>query len=165
MKSINVQQLSPEAFAKYGVYKNFLDPQGECFGAPCAMFFRDMAQLRLGGKDVLSLSCLHLKKRPFVIDALEYHNNTCEGMLPLDADVIVQLAPPVNSKEIPFDKIEAFYVPKGTALILNPGVWHESPYVVDKEQGHIFCMLPERTYMNDAYMTHIPSSNAISINL
>lgn len=165
MKTVKVQKLSYEAFKKYGTYRSFLEPEGECFGAPCAMFYRDMEQLRLGGKDVVSLSCLHLKKRPFIIDALEYHNQCCEGMLPLDADIIVQLAPPVNSTEIPFDKIEAFYVPRGTALVLNPGVWHESPYLADAEEGHIFCMLPERTYMNDAYMCYIPEEAHIEVIL
>lgn len=163
MHTIQVKKLSSEAFSKYGFFTNALSPKGESIGSEPAEFFRDIVQLRLGHSNVLSVSVLELTKRPYVINAMEYHNNCCEGMMPLDGDVIVQVAPACNSKEVPLKKVEAFYVPRGTLVVLNPGVWHESPYVVDQEKGHIFCMLPERTYMNDAYLVSIPEENQFLI--
>ena len=163
MKMITVQPLSPDGFSKYGAYQNMLEPKGESLGEAPAEFFRDLVQLRLGGSNVLSVSTLELSERPLVVDAMEYHNDCCEGMMPMDADVIVQLAPPVKGDLIPLDKVEAFLVPKGTLIVLNPGVWHESPYVIGRERGHIFCMLPERTYMKDAYLIPIPPHQRISI--
>ena len=163
MRTIPVQPLSPARFQKYGVYHNMLSPDGESLGAAPAEFFRDLVQLRLGGSNVLSVSVLELTKRPLLVDAMEYHNDCCEGMMPMDADVIVQLAPPVKGDMIPLEKVEAFFVPKGTLIVLNPGVWHESPYVTGRENGHIFCMLPERTYMKDAFLIPIPANQWITI--
>lgn len=163
MRTIPVQPLSPARFQKYGVYHNMLSPDGESLGAAPAEFFRDLVQLRLGGSNVLSVSVLELTKRPLLVDAMEYHNDCCEGMMPMDADVIVQLAPPVKGDVIPLEKVEAFFVPKGTLIVLNPGVWHESPYVTGRENGHIFCMLPERTYMKDAFLIPIPVNQWITI--
>lgn len=163
MKTISVKPLTAEDFHKYGVYQNALKPTGESLGAPPAEFFRDLVQLRLGGASVLSVSVLELTERPYIIDAMEYHNDCCEGMMPLDTDVIVQLAPPVKGDTIPLEKVEAFYVPKGTLIVLNPGVWHESPYTVACGKRHIFCMLPERTYMKDAYLIPIPKEQWIRI--
>lgn len=165
MRTIPVQPLTYEGFSKYGAYQNMLEPKGESLGAAPAEFFRDLLQLRLGGSSILSVSVLELTERPLLVDAMEYHNDCCEGMMPMDTDVIVQLAPAVKGDVIPLEKVEAFFVPKGTLIVLNPGVWHESPYVAGQKKGHIFCMLPERTYMKDAFLIPIPQDQRISIQI
>ena len=164
MHQITCQKLSPESFRKYGTFQSIVDPNGEKLGETPSEFFRDLIQMKLGNTNILSMSSLRVKERPLIIDILEYHNICGEAILPLDADIIVQLAPATKGGEIPYEKIEAFYVPKGTVIVLNPGVWHHAPFTSEGIQAHIFCMLPERTYENDAYVLRIPDNKRIMIN-
>ncbi len=165
MHQINCQKLTIEAFRKYGDFSDFINPDGEKLGEAPSEFFRDRMQVKLGKTNILSLSALKVLQRPLVIDLLEYHNYCGEAILPIDADIIVQLAPATAKGQVPYEKIEAFYVPKGTAITINPGIWHHAPFVINAEQAHIFCMLPERTYENDANVIDIPKQKVIEIKL
>ena len=162
MHQIACQQLSLEAFRKYGDFRCITVPRGEKLGEAPSEFFRDLTQMKLGNSNILSMSSLRIKKRRMVIDILEYHNICGEAILPIDSDIIVQLAPATPGGQIPYEKVEAFYVPKGTVIVLNPGVWHYAPFVSEGE-AHIFCMLPERTYENDAHVFEIPDNKQIEI--
>jgi ureidoglycolate hydrolase len=163
MRQIKARALDREAFRKYGDYQSMIHPEGEHLGEAPDEFFRDMIQTKLGNTNIMSMSSLRLGTRPMVIDKLEYHNHCGEAILPLDNDIIVQLAPATQRGEIPYGKIEAFYVPMGTVVVLNPGVWHCSPFVAGADEAHIFCMLPERTYENDAVVVSIPEEKRVVI--
>jgi ureidoglycolate lyase len=153
MYQIKVQQLSPEKFRKYGVYQNLLDnaslaensiiPQG---------FFADLLTLDFGSTTLPTVSVCHVKKaEKNIIAFLEAHKYTCEGLLPIDADVVIFVGSPLGEEMGKFSvkQLEAFYVPKGTFVKLNPLIVHGSQYVVDAEEAHILCMLPGRTFNND----------------
>ncbi|MHB8062617.1 MAG: ureidoglycolate lyase [Ruminiclostridium sp.] len=163
MQEIKIQSLSYEKFRKFGEFQSIVQPDGEYLGKAPSEFFRDLIQLRLGNTNILSMSSLRISKRPMIVDVLEYHNHCGEAILPLDSDIIVQLAPATPNGEIPYDKIEAFYILKGTVIVLYPGVWHHSPFVSGNDQAHIFCMLPERTYENDAIVVSIPGEKIVAI--
>lgn len=163
MRQIICKELNRKEFRKYGDFQSILHPDGEKMGDKPSEFFRDMIQLKLGNTNILSVSSLRISMRPMIVDLLEYHNFCGEAIIPLDSDIIVQLAPATPKGESPYDKIEAFYVPKGTVVVLNPGVWHYSPFVIGSAEAHILCMLPERTYENDAYEVHFPESERIEI--
>ncbi len=45
--------------------------------------------------------------------------------------------------------LEAFYVPQGTFVKMNPMVVHGMQFPVHKEEAHVICMLPGRTFHND----------------
>lgn len=59
--------------------------------------------------------------------------------------------------------IEAFYVPKGTFVKLNPLIVHGTQYPVDKEDVHIVCMLPGRTFKNDMLSRRLETGEQIRI--
>ena len=62
-----------------------------------------------------------------VISALEYHQFTCEGILPLDGDIDIFVGP----SSFRVDPRRWWPpVPKGTFVRLNPGVLH-GQFVVD----------------------------------
>ena len=143
--------LSLEAFVNMEISDALLCPRGEKLGEAPSEFFRDLTQMKLGNSNILSMSSLRIKKRRMVIDILEYHNICGEAILPIDSDIIVQLAPATPGGQIPYEKVRRFTSPKGTVIVLNPGVWHYAPFVSEGE-AHIFCMLPERTYENDAHV-------------
>lgn len=62
-----------------------------------------------------------------------------------------------------FQSIEAFYVPKGTFVKLNPLIVHGTQYPVDKEDVHIVCMLPGRTFKNDMLSRRLETGEQIRI--
>jgi ureidoglycolate lyase len=94
MKDHNIirpEPLSLEAFQPFGTYSNLTEPSGSKLGAPPIEFFRDALALEMNGKDPVFSTCL-VQPRPLVIDVLEYHSSTAEGILPLNGDVLVQVA-------------------------------------------------------------------------
>jgi ureidoglycolate lyase len=61
------------------------------------------------------------------------------------------------------DRVEVFRVPKGTLLILRPGVWHCAPFAENADVVNILVVLPERTYANDIYFYMVPKDDQIRI--
>lgn len=154
MKTIKAQKLTAGNFAKYGSFADLLNPSGEKIGSAPVEFFRDMAQLKSLQVNSASFSVCRVAKREMVIEASECHNYCSEGSIPLDGDVIVYVAP-ASCGDIPEDKIEAFFVPKGTFISLNPGVWHQAAYPSDAEIVNVAVILPERTYVNDCRVVNL----------
>ena len=56
-------------------------------------------------------------------------------------------------------------MPKGTAVRLNPGVWHLAALPVNLEEGHVLIVLPERTYKNDCVVVDYPEADWVKIEL
>ena len=149
MKTTKIKELSAEAFLPYGRFATLIDPNTEKLGAPPIEFYRDMVQQDMGGNDV-SFSICRAEKRDMVIDTSEFHTACTEGILPLDNDALIHVAPASpNGETIPVDRIEVFRVPKGTVAILRPGIWHHAPFTVNDEPANVLILLPERTYAND----------------
>ena len=150
MYTIKAKQLTAEAFRKYGTYQNLLDNEemkkNSIFPEN---FFADLVTLDFGTSTLPTISICHVKKQEKNIVAfLEAHKFTCEGLLPLDGDVIIFVGSPMGDK-FSVENLEAFYVPKGTFVKLNPLIVHGTQYPVNSEEVHIVCMLPGRTFKND----------------
>lgn len=47
------------------------------------------------------------------------------------------------------DQLEAFLVPKGTFVRLNPYIIHGAQFAIHEEEAHVLCLLPGRTFRND----------------
>lgn len=93
MRKIRVKELDRDSFAVYGSYGQLITPETEKIGREPIEFFRDMVQLNLGSGSTASISVCRVCRRPFVIDTVEYHDGSSEGILPLDGDVIIHVAP------------------------------------------------------------------------
>ena len=161
MRKEKIKELSLESFTKYGTYANLINPQAEKLGAEPIEFFRDMARLDLGGRTIASFSTCRICKRPPVVDVTEFHNYTGEGVLPLDADILIHVGPATPTGQVPLDRIEIFRVPKGTFVALHPGVWHHAPFAHNTDVANVLIVLPERTYAQDCQVTEIPEKNRI----
>lgn len=150
MITIKAKPLTPEGFRKYGVYQNLLDDAS--MGRSCvnpAGFFPDLIELNFGTTTLPSVCCCSVAKQPRnIIRSMEAHQYTCEGLLPLDGDVII-FAGTLPPSGLTVETLEAFVVPKGTFVKLNPLIVHGTQYCVDAERAHILCLLPERTFRND----------------
>jgi ureidoglycolate lyase len=163
MGRVQVKELSPEAFQAYGTYADMIDPNAICIGEEPVEFYRDMLRVDLGGAGAASLSTCRVLRRPPVIEVVEYHTSCGEGILPLDGDVLIHVAPATPNGEVPLDRVEVFRVPRGTAVSLRPGVWHHAPYAVDTDVANVLIVLPERTYANDCEVYEIPEANQVAI--
>ena len=158
-KKVIIKELTVEAFKPYGSFANMVKPTGSRMGG----FHPDMAIMTLGQANEAAFSVTQVQKKENIIDAMECHNHTGEGILPLDGDVLVHVAQPSRTDKVPLDQIEVFRVPKGTLLTLRPGVWHCAPFAENSDVVNVLVVLPERTYANDIYFYMIPKDEQIRI--
>lgn len=166
MRTTKVKELTHESFLPYGTYGNLVDPASEKLGAKPVEFFRDIVQQDFAPANAASYSTCRVEKREPIIDVTEYHTRTAEGILPLDNDALIHVAPATASGEpAPLDKIEVFRVPKGTMVVLRPGVWHHAPFTVNDEPANVLIVLPERTYANDCEVVPLEGEDRIRVEL
>lgn len=164
MRTVKIQELSREGFWPFGYYAQLIDPSGEKIGARPIEFFRDLAQLDLGGAAIASFSTCRVEKREPVIDVTEYHTATGEGILPLDGDVLIHVGPATPPGDpVPLARFRVFRVPKGTVVVLRPGVWHHAPFTVGDQPANVLIVLPERTYARDCVVVQVPQADRIRI--
>jgi ureidoglycolate lyase len=164
MRTVKIEDLSVEAFLPFGFYARHLNPSTEKIGAPPVEFFRDMVQQELGNATRVSFSTCRVEKRAPKIDVTEYHSRTGEAILPLDRDVLIHVGPATEGKvEVPLDKLRVFRVPRGTLVVLRPGVWHHAPFTVDGEAANVLIVLPERTYANDCVVVELTEADQLVI--
>ena len=164
MKTVKIEELSVEAFLPFGFYARQIDPQAEKIGAPPVEFFRDMVQQDLGGSSIASFSTCRVAQRERVIDVAEYHSKTAEGILPLDDDILIHVGPATaNDEGVPIEKLRVFRIPKGTMVVLRPGVWHHAPFTVNEPVANVLIVLPERTYATDCTVVELEENARIRI--
>lgn len=163
MREIQVQKLTKDNFGKYGEFLDLLD-ESELKKKSIFQegFFADVVALEFNQGNQPTVSVCHVKKQSDnIISFLEAHQYTCEGLLPLDGDVIIFVG--IMDRDFRTESIEAFYVPKGTFVKLNPLIVHGTQYPVDKEDVHIVCMLPGRTFKNDMLSRRLETEEQIRI--
>lgn len=163
MKQIGLKELNLENFKKYGSFSDMLNLSAEKLGPGLIEFYRDMEQVVFPAGANPSISVTKAQKRPKVIEKCEYHNFAGEGILPLDGDVVIHLAPASRGQNVPYDRIEAFRIPQGTFVSLRPGVWHHAPFPYSTESVNTLVILPERTYENDCKVVIFTDDNKIEI--
>jgi ureidoglycolate lyase len=122
-----------------------------------------MLQSGLGLDSVASFGVCRVWPRPLVIDASEYHDGACEALMPIDGDVIVHVAPASAGSSFPVDAAEAYLVPKGTMIVLRPGVWHHGPFVLGDRSVSCLVTLPERLYARDCREVALSADEKIRI--
>ena len=165
MKKIKINELSYKIFSGYGEFKNVFEPEGFKIGEEPSEFFRDIIGLKVGFECSVSFSIFRgtwQVGKP-ILSLIEYHSKCEEAMLPLDGDYVICLAKATPPGVIPINEIEAFRIPKGTIVVLKPGVWHSGPFLYKCDSIRILVALPERTYANDSVVYNIPEREKIEI--
>lgn len=158
MRQLKAKLITVENFKKFGSFTDLLNPEGHSLGD----FYQDRLKMHCSGSMQMAFSPLLIRKpEQMIVTSAEYHNYTQEGVLCLDDDVIIHVAP--AGKEAVPDLTEAFFVPQGTMVLLDTGVWHLSAIPVNKEVAHVLIALPERTYFNDCVVVDYPEEQWIEI--
>lgn len=164
MRTLKVEKLDVEKFLPFGFYGNLINPDADKLGARPIEFFRDMVQQDLCCASKVSFSTCRVEKRDFVIDVSEYHTCTGEGILPLDNDILIHVGPAAaRDSGVPLDKIRVFKIPKGTMVVIRPGVWHHAPFTLKDSPANVLIVLPERTYANDCRVFKLAKGDRIRI--
>ena len=160
MKQIKAKPITAENFKEFASFTDLLNPEGYSLGD----FYQDRLKMHSSGNMQITFSPLLVHKpEKMVVTSAEYHNYTQEGVLCLDDDVIVHVAP-AGKDPVP-ELTEAFLVPRGTMVVLNTGAWHLSAIPVNKELAHVLIVLPERTYFNDCVVVDYPEDKWVEIIL
>lgn len=157
-KTLKAKPLSKEAFAKYGEYQDLLND--EELAARTVFpggFFPDVITMYWGGQTQPTISvCQVIKQEKNIISFIEAHQYTCEGLLPIDGDVIIYVGKTFGDPEtFSVDDLEAFIVPQGTYVKLFPLILHGSQFAINDDKVHVLCQLPARTFRNDMLAKHV----------
>jgi ureidoglycolate lyase len=164
MKTIKAEELSVEKFLPFGSYANLINPDAVKIGTAPIEFFRDMLQQDMGEATIPSFGVCRVENREMIINATEYHNYTAEGIMPLDNDICFHVAPATPPDAAPpLEDMRVFYAPKGTMIVLHPGVWHHAPFSLNGEPVNSLIVLPQRTYANDCHVVELPEPDWIAV--
>ncbi|MEI6972711.1 MAG: ureidoglycolate lyase [bacterium] len=164
MRTVKVRELTVEGFLPFGTFATMVNPSATRIGAKPVEFFRDMVQQGLGADGAASFSTCRVEKRALVVDVTEYHTAASEGILPLDNDVLIHVAPatPPDGR-VPVESMAVFRVPKGTMVVIRPGVWHHAPFTVNERPANVLIVLPERAYANDCHVYQLKGKDRVTI--
>jgi ureidoglycolate lyase len=163
MRKAKIEELTLDSFKDFGTFANMINPDVPKIGDKPVEFFRDMLQLELGNATRVSFSVCRCEKRPEIVDISEYHNTSGEGLMPLDAEVLIHAMPASVPGDLPVDKIRIFRVPKGTFVVLKPGVWHHGMFPVNAEYANVLIALPERLYARDCIVQEFTEKQKVQI--
>ena len=147
MRKIKAEPLTAEAFAPYGTFTDVMNPKGYHIGGEFHDFYRDQAKFYAESGLPVGLSPLVVRNHGYVVDAVEWHNHTCEAMMPVSGDAVMHVSLASGGYDV--GQTKAFIVPKGTIITLFPAVYHLTPLPIDADELHALIMLPERCYIND----------------
>ena len=147
---IEEQELNIEEFSAFGTFYDMMNPEGTKMGTSPIEYWPDLSQVSLGHGSTVSFGMVKVAPREYIIRENEYHSNCGEGMLPLNGDILIHLAPP-SGERIREDEIRVFRVPAGTFVSIKPGVWHHAPFAAGKNPVNVLIVLPPRTYQNDSH--------------
>lgn len=161
MRVLAPQELSREAFRPFGDYTDLLSAAQGVNSEADNLFLPDLLTLHLDSKMPASVCVARVSECERVINAVEFHQFTSEGVLPLDGDIILYVGP--SSFQTDLGAIQAFRIPKGTFVRLNPGTLHGRQFVSGCRQANVLILLPERTFGNDCTFTVLEGDDRIQI--
>ncbi len=94
------------------------------------------------------------KPEKMIIKLVEIHTHTWELLLPMNDDMIIHVSPPNGTVPKP-ELTEAFIVPKGTLVKLQPAVWHLNPVPVHEKTLCVMAAVAQCTYLNDCILVNL----------
>lgn len=158
MIQVKAKMINLEDFAKFGTFTNIYEPSGYSLGD----FYQDRLLFHVAGDYQVAFSPQICRKpEHYIVSTIEYHNTTGEVIFFPEDDGLIYLAPP-SKTPVP-ELTEAFIIPKGTIVQINVGVWHYSPFALNKDGIHAMVVLPERIYNRDCCVIEYREEHKIEI--
>lgn len=113
-------------------------------------FWSNISNYYIDGKTEIGI-CTVFKQSVNKIAGVERHLNTPEILIPIDAPFVLPLL--LDGEEE--NKMEAFEVNIGEAVIINEGVWHGACLPVGKNEASYFVIFKLNTPNQDVYKKEI----------
>ena len=156
MKTVKVQKLTPEAFAKFGKVICTQDREHETNPGVHDWYVK---QASIEGCADVSINLLTVKERENVVKKFERHEHTKEVCFPLTGGIVVPCLP---AGEVTLDRLEAFYVPAGMGLCFDENVWHFAPHPLS---GEVVCAIIFRhgTSFDDLIFEELPEEAGFTL--
>ena len=89
----------------------------------------------------MGFSPIAVRKDERIVKMAEYHTTTWEGIVALDDDMIIHVAPASAGTPVP-ELTKAFLVPKGCMVKINAAIWHLCPLPVNYVVLHSIIFYP-----------------------
>ena len=107
MKEITAVKINPTDFAPFGTYCSMTEPEGYPLQGEIHKFYPD----RISGTCMGSMgfSPIAVRKDERIVKMAEYHTTTWEGIVALDDDMIIHVAPASAGTPVP-ELTKAFLV-------------------------------------------------------
>lgn len=146
-KSIKLTELTESNFSSYGTVISGAEKTPNA-DVDELKFWNKLGVMEHKGNTSISIVQTY-GKNGLIEETMEQHSTTGEALLPTeDIFIVVALPDTEDSKKPDFDTVKAFPVRKGTAVILNPGVWHHAP-LTQAETAKTFVAFYENTPEED----------------
>ena len=130
---IQIERLTPEAFAPYGdvIRQPTAEPHAT---GPGWQWWGETLTLRGDNRSEV-VGYLRLEPAARSFDWAERHMRSAEVIVPLGGACLVYVGPAEHLEQpghLPeLDRFRVFEVPEGQGVVLSPGVWHGAPLAVD----------------------------------
>lgn len=148
---IKIGEATTESFRKFGSV--FKAPRG----TPLAVsnlfrYWSDVARYTIEGETEIGW-CTVFQQSAMMVSGLERHLQTPELLIPVDAPFVL----PVLKDGDPAEKLEAFRVEVGEAVVIGDGVWHAPCIPVGKKESSYFVIFRRGTPSEDVIKREIPA--------
>ena len=119
MREVKAVKITKEEFAPYGTFCDMTHPEGYPLEGEIHKFYPD----RISGTAMGSMgfSPIEVKKDDRIVKCAEYHTTTWEGIVALDDDMIIHVAPASAGTPVP-QLAKAFIIPKGCMVKINAAI-------------------------------------------
>ncbi len=108
MKEITAVKINPTDFAPFGTYCSMTEPKGYPLQGEIHKFYPDRIGTCMGS---MGFSPIAVRKDERIVKMAEYHTTTWEGIVALDDDMIIHVAPASAGTPVP-ELTKAFLFPK-----------------------------------------------------
>lgn len=124
MREVKAVKINAADFAPYGTFCSMTEPEGYSLEGEIHKFYPD----RISGTCVgtMAFSPIEVRKDERIVKMAEYHTTTWEGIVALDDDMLIHVAPASGGTPVP-EFAKAFLVPKGCMVKINAAIWHLCP--------------------------------------
>ena len=153
MTHVDVEELTPAAFAPYGRVIARPERERDAEG-PGWRWWAETAFVSGDGRP-LGVGYLDLEPTEPAFDWAERHMRTQEAILATRSDLLVYVGPAEHPDDPgrlpPMERFRAFRVPAGAGVVMDRGVWHGAPFAVERAGAAIVLIL-EGTGRTDVTM-------------
>lgn len=128
---IKIEKVNKDVFSPYGEIIEMPVNTEPTVDVETVKFWKQQAMFAIEGETEVGV--LKIKRMDMIFNELENHFKTATGLICLDGDCAIAVAPPTD--ELPAaNEIKAFKIEKGQFFVLAEKCWHSATYPLDQDE-------------------------------